>query len=94
MRVDGNKVIISFDYADGGLVLNHIEGVNNFLMAGQDHKFVKADVKIDGKKLIVSNPEISNPAAVRYAWTNTAQATLFNKAGLPASSFRTDDWDN
>ena len=94
MRVDGNKVIISFDYADGGLVLNHIEGVNNFLIAGQDHKFVKADVKIDGKQLIVSNPEISNPAAVRYAWTNTAQGTLFNKAGLPASSFRTDDWDN
>ena len=94
MKVDGNKIIISFDYADGGLMLNHIEGVNNFLIAGQDHKFVKADVKIDGKQLIVSNPEINNPAAVRYAWSNTAHGTLFNKAGLPASSFRTDVWDN
>jgi sialate O-acetylesterase len=94
MKIDGNKIIISFDFADGGLVLNHIEGADNFLIAGKDHKFMKAHVKIEGKQLIVANPEISNPVAVRYAWSNTAQGTLFNKAGLPASSFRTDDWEN
>lgn len=94
MKIEGNKIIISFDYADGGLVLNHIEGVNNFLIAGKDHNFIKADVKIDGKQLTVSSPEINNPVAVRYAWSNTAQGTLYNKAGLPASSFRTDDWEN
>jgi sialate O-acetylesterase len=94
MKIEGNKIIISFDYADSGLVLNHLEGVNNFLIAGRDRKFMKADTKIEGKLLVVSNSEISDPVAVRYAWSNTAQGTLFNKAGLPASSFRTDDWEN
>jgi sialate O-acetylesterase len=74
--------------------LNHLEGVNNFLIAGRDRKFMKADTKIEGNLLVVSNSEISEPVAVRYAWSNTAQGTLFNKAGLPASSFRTDDWEN
>ena len=52
----------------------------------------KAVVKIQGSKLAVSNPEISKPAAVRYAWGDADEGTLFNKEGLPASSFRTDAW--
>ena len=93
MKVEGNKVILSFDYADGGLEIKNSTGEDNFYISGKDKNFVKADVKVDGKRLIVSSPEIKAPAAVRYAWRNVVQGTLFNKAGLPASSFRTDDWD-
>ncbi|MEJ2618312.1 MAG: sialate O-acetylesterase, partial [Ignavibacteriaceae bacterium] len=92
MKTEGDKIVISFDYADNGLVLKPVNGDNNFLIAGADSNFVKADVKVDGNKLIVYNDEIKNPAAVRYAWSNTAEATLFNKEGLPASTFKTDNW--
>jgi sialate O-acetylesterase len=54
--------------------------------------FVKAQAKIEGKKLVVFSDEVKKPVAVRYAWSNDAEATLFNKEGLPASTFKTDDW--
>jgi sialate O-acetylesterase len=94
MKVIKDKIILSFDYADGGLVIKEKNAETNFLIAGDDKIFKKANVKIKGNKLIIDNPEILKPQAVRYAWSNTAEATLFNKKGLPASSFRTDNWDN
>jgi sialate O-acetylesterase len=54
--------------------------------------FKKAVVKVDGTRLILSHPDILKPVAVRYAWNNIDEGTLFNKEGLPAPSFRTDDW--
>ena len=93
MKIIKDKIELTFDYADGGLILKEINGENNFTIAGKDKIFKKAKVKIVGKKLIVTNPEIKNPAAVRYCWDNISEATLFNKAGLPASSFRTDNWE-
>ncbi|MEG8947881.1 sialate O-acetylesterase [Rosettibacter firmus] len=94
MKILNDKIELSFDYADGGLIIKERNGNNNFLIAGKDKVFKKAEVKVKGKKLIVYNPEIKNPVAVRYCWDNTSEATLFNKAaGLPASSFRTDNWD-
>lgn len=85
-----DEIVISFDHAEGGLVIKEINGNNNFMAAGKDGTFHRAEVKISGEKLIVSSPEVKEPLYVRYAWSNTAEATLFNKAGLPASSFRTD----
>jgi len=93
MNVENNKIILSFDYADDGLVIKELNGENNFIIAGEDKVFKKASVKIDGGKFIVSNDEIKNPVSVRYCWSNTEEATLFNKEGLPASSFRTDNWN-
>lgn len=90
MKVEKDKIVISFDHAEGGLVLKEIIGENNFLVAGKDGQFKKAFVKVSGNKLVISSPEVIEPLYVRYAWSNTAEATLFNKAGLPASSFRTD----
>jgi len=55
--------------------------------------FKDAVVKVVKKTLLVSNPDISRPVAVRYAFSNTPEATLFNSAGLPAPSFRTDVWE-
>lgn len=92
MQVKNEKIILSFKYTNGGLVLKPRDGDHHFLIAGQDSVFKKAEVKIKGSKLVISNPEIKKPVAVRYAWSNTAESTLFNGAGLPASSFRTDNW--
>ena len=92
MKVEKGKIILSFDYAAHGLVLKEKDGELHFLIAGKDSVFKKATVRIRGSKLVVSNPEISKPAAVRYAWGDTDEGTLFNKEGLPASSFRTDAW--
>ncbi len=92
MKVIKGKVILSFDNAGKGLIIKPLKGEYNFMIAGEDKVFKKAIVKIEGSKLVISNPEIKKPVAVRYAWSNTDEATLFNKEGLPASSFRTDSW--
>jgi len=92
MKVEKDKIVISFDHCDE-LVVKQSEDNNNFLIAGTDSVFKNAEVKIDNDQLILFNPGIENPVAARYAWSNTATATLFNKEGLPASSFRTDNWE-
>jgi sialate O-acetylesterase len=94
MKVQKDKIVLSFDCADAGLVLNKYGEEHNILIAGEDKVFKKAVVNVKGKTLVVSNPEIKKPVAVRYAWSNTEEATLFNKEGLPASSFRTDNWND
>lgn len=93
MKIVNDKIELTFDYADGGLVLKEKNGENNFLIAGEDKIFKKAEVKVVGKKLIVFNSDVKNPVAVRYCWDNVSEGTLFNKAKLPASSFRTDNWE-
>ena len=93
MQVQKDKIVLTFDYAKSGLTIKELNGENNFIIAGKDKIFKKANVKIDGNKLIVSNDEVKNPVAVRYAFTNISEGTLFNKEGLPASSFRTDEWE-
>lgn len=93
MKVKAETAELSFNNADKGLVLKPLNGKFNFIIAGKDKIFKTADVKVSGNKLIVSSPEVKEPAAVRYAWSNTDEGTLFNGAGLPASTFRTDDWE-
>lgn len=92
MSVRNGKSIISFRYAGGGLVMKPLNGETNFIIAGRDSNFVKAEVKVVGKTLVVYSSRVKHPIAVRYAWGNTEEATLFNSAGLPASTFRTDNW--
>lgn len=88
MKVDGNKVILSFDHTGGGLVAKG-GGLDNFQIAGQDGNFVKAKATIDGDQVIVQAANVLNPVEVRYAWRDNAVPHLFNKAGLPASTFTT-----
>ena len=67
--------------------------MKGFEIAGSDHHFHYAKAYVDGDKIIVYNDEVDSPVAVRYAWADDAlEANLFNKEGIPASSFRTDDW--
>jgi len=63
-----------------------------FSIAGDDHKWYWADAQVSGDTVIVSSTLVQNPKAVRYAWQSNPAATLYNKAGLPAVPFRTDNW--
>lgn len=91
MRIEDGKIRIFFDYADDGLTAR--DGVlSDFVIAGADGHFVPAQAVIDGNTVLVSSEAVKKPAAVRYGWSNWVVGSLFNKAGLPASSFRTDDW--
>jgi sialate O-acetylesterase len=89
--IDGNKIIISFNNTGNGLITNDGEELSQFAIAGSDKKFVWANAKIEGDRVIVWKDNIVNPMYVRYAWAdNPDGANLYNKEGLPASPFRTD----
>ncbi|MCA9428884.1 MAG: sialate O-acetylesterase [Candidatus Omnitrophica bacterium] len=92
MKIEGGKATLSFDHVDGGLMAKSGGELKGFAIAGADKKFVWANAKIEGDKVVVSSDEVKEPVAVRYAWDTNPVANLFNKAGLPASPFRTDDW--
>ncbi len=91
MAVEGNKIRLFFDYADRGLVCRG-DKLTHFQIAGQDRVFVDAEATIEGSTVVVRSAKIKKPVAVRFGWSNTAEPNLFNADGLPASSFRTDDW--
>ncbi|NUQ62340.1 MAG: sialate O-acetylesterase [Pirellulales bacterium] len=85
-------VTIEFDHAGDGLKTSDGGPVKGFAIAGEDRSFVFADAKIDGNKVVVSSSQVKSPVAVRYAWASNPVCNLVNSAGLPASPFRTDDW--
>jgi sialate O-acetylesterase len=66
--------------------------LQGFAIAGEDKRWVTADANIDGNSITVSSPDVLNPVAVRYAWAENPIGNLYNKAGLPASPFRSDEW--
>ena len=70
-----------------------IGGIWAFYIAGENKIFYKAMVKQEENQILLSSPKVQNPVAVRYNWANNANATIYNKQGLPALPFRTDDWD-
>ncbi len=91
MQIKGDKVSLSFDALGGGLEARGGR-LRGFAICGQDRRFVWANAEIDDGKVIVSTPEISKPVAVRYGWADYPVVNLFNREGLPASPFRTDDF--
>lgn len=92
MKIDGDKIIISFSEIGGGL-RSRERKLKHFAIAGEDKEFVWADAVIRGNTVVVNNNEIKNPVAVRYAWSNNPEeANLINREGLLASPFRTDNW--
>ena len=104
MKVEGDKIRISFDHAGSGLMVGQKEGLAPvrqvedgqlkwFAIAGADQKWFRAKAVIDGETVVVSSGEVKAPAAVRYAFTmNPEGCNFYNKEGLPASPFRTDRW--
>lgn len=89
MKVKGNRAILSFTHVGSGLVARGGE-LKGFQVAGADGQFADATAKIEKDKIVVSNPAIAKPAAVRYGWTAVPDVNLFNQEGLPATPFRTD----
>jgi len=92
MEKNGDKILLHFDHCDGGLVAKGGEPLKGFAIAGEDRKFVWANATIEGNTVVVTSSEVANPLAVRYAWADNPVCNLYNKAGLPASPFRTDTW--
>ena len=90
-KAEGNKIILSFSNTGSGLVSNDGEELSEFAIAGADKKFVWANAKIEGDKVILWNDAIANPVFVRYAWAdNPVNPNLYNKEGLPASPFEAE----
>ena len=104
MKIEGNNIRISFDSVGSGLMVAEKKGLEpakevksgtlkRFAIAGADKVWHWADAKIDDDTVVVSSPDLPAPVAVRYAYhINPEGCNLYNKEGLPASPFRTDDW--
>jgi len=105
MKIEGDKIRISFDSVGSGLLIASRKGgfeplikepqgkLRRFAIAGEDKKWFWANAVMDGKTVVVSSPEVPKPVAVRYAFQmNPEGANLYNEEGLPASPFCTDDW--
>lgn len=91
-RIDGDKIILEFDHVGSGLITSDDDAPADFAIAGEDKKFRWAKTKIENNKIVVWHDDISAPKYVRYAWAdNPVNPNLYNKEGLPASPFRTDD---
>ena len=89
--VEESSIRIQFEHVGSGLVA--IGGdLSHFEIAGEDQVYHAAKAVIDGETVLVSSKDVTTPVAVRFAWSNTAEPNLFNKEGLPASSFCTDQW--
>jgi len=91
MKISGDKIILDFKYTGGGLVSHDGKPLTFFTIAGKDGKFVEAKAEIQGNTVVVSSPLVKEPTAAHFAWTEIAQPNFYNKAGLPAVPFRTDN---
>jgi sialate O-acetylesterase len=91
MKIEGNKIIISFSNTGSGLIAQGGGELKYFAIAGADKRYVWAKAKITDGKVVVWNKKIKNPKSVRYAWADNPEgANLYNREKLPASPFRTD----
>jgi sialate O-acetylesterase len=92
VKFDGGTATLSFDHVGGGLVAKDGD-LTGFVAAGTDNVFQPAKATIKGDTVVVTSDKVDKITAVRYGWVNFAKPTLnlFNKEGLPATPFRTDD---
>jgi len=90
MEICNGQAELTFSHAKG--LRTNGGPLTGFAVAGADRVFVWADAVIKGTHVLVSSDEVSCPVAVRYAWGDNPKCNVYNKAGLPASPFRTDDW--
>jgi sialate O-acetylesterase len=104
-KIEGNKIIISFDHVGSGLMAAEKKGfadpvatsgkkLTNFAIAGADQKFHWAEAQIEGNTVVVSSTQVAEPKAVRFCFNSAPfkYFNFYNREGLPASPFITDDW--
>ena len=104
-KVEGDSIRLLFNYVGNGLMVGKKTGIQqtkelhtgtlkHFSIAGKNKEWFWANATIEDDNVIVKSLNVSNPVAVRYAYAmNPAKANLYNKEGLPAIPFRTDDWE-
>ena len=88
-EVSGNTLNVTFDFIGSGLT-SYDKKLSAFEIAGADKKYVAAEAYIKNNKVYIYSSKIQNPKYARYAWKDTSVASLFNKEGLPASTFTTE----
>lgn len=93
MEVLKDKVTVYFDNAPNGFIVKGAGKPSEFYIAGADRNFLPAEVKLEKDRIVLSNKQIRNPVAVRFAFSNTAMSNVFSKEGLPIAPFRTDNWE-
>ncbi|MDB6130614.1 MAG: Sialic acid-specific 9-O-acetylesterase [Verrucomicrobiales bacterium] len=91
MKTEGANAILTFSHVGKGLETDGSQ-LKGFTICGPDHKFVNATATINGDKVVVNSPSVSQPVAVRYGWADYPVVNLWNKDGFPATPFRTDDF--
>ncbi|MBN2584699.1 MAG: sialate O-acetylesterase [Planctomycetes bacterium] len=90
-QAKGNSAAMRFDHIGGGLMVRG-EKLKGFAVAGPDKKFFWAEATVKRDQVIVTSDKVSDIKAVRYAWADNPECNLYNKEGLPAVPFKTDDW--
>lgn len=88
VRIEGDKAMLEFDHADGGLITSDGKAPNWFYTNSLRNGFFKrTDAVIDGNKVIVTiNPQVDLPI-IRFGYDEVAQPNLRNRTGLPAVPF-------
>lgn len=87
---EGGALRVWFTHAEG-MQAKGGGAVSGFTVAGKDGNFVPAEARIEGDTVVVSSPQVSAPAAVRYAWADDPECNLINREGLPAVPFRSGE---
>jgi sialate O-acetylesterase len=93
---EAGSAVLIFDHTEQGLMAKDKFGyVRGFEVAAEDRKFHYAPAEIvNGNQVVIRHPEGLKPEAVRYAWSDApTDANVYNAAGLPLGTFRTDDWE-
>jgi sialate O-acetylesterase len=104
-RIEGNKVVITFDHVGSGLMTGRKEGTHRmdpvkktddkellaFSVRDESGTWHWATARIDGEVVVVSSDSVTQPTAVRYAYDSDPDVNFYNKEGLPASPFSTAD---
>jgi sialate O-acetylesterase len=92
VKIEENQIVLTFDHVDGGLEARGGD-LTGFAICGPDKKFVWANAEIKGlDQVLVHSTQVRRPIEVRFGWASYPVVNLWNKAGLPASPFRTDDF--
>ena len=91
MKVKEGKAILSFNNVDGGLE-SRGGPLTGFAICGENNRWKWAKAEIVGDTVVVSHPEVDIPKAVRFGWSDFPVVNFYNKSGLPASPFRTDEF--
>jgi sialate O-acetylesterase len=89
LKVEGNKLVISFENLETGLKTNDGKAPREFMIAGENEKYYPAQAEIKGKTVVISSDKVTAPVSAKYAWHNLSVPNLITNTGLPVLPFQT-----